>query len=66
MKVFSFLFLILMGFSLPVAACPVCFSAEGGTLNAFRFSTVFLTLVPLILFGSFGYWYFRQVKKQHD
>lgn len=46
-----------------VLACPVCFSAKGATLNAFRFSTVFLTVVPLIAFFSFIYWYRKKVKE---
>lgn len=58
-----FVFVALLTLSGIAQACPVCFSAKGGTLNAFRFSTVFLTLLPLAAFFLFFQWYRRKAKE---
>ncbi|MDO8518784.1 MAG: hypothetical protein Q7T11_01315 [Deltaproteobacteria bacterium] len=64
MKTVSFLSFFL--FPALAFACPVCFSEEGGSLNAYRFSTFFLTFLPFLTFFGFGYWFWRQLKKRAD
>jgi hypothetical protein len=47
-------------------ACPVCFSGKGASLHAYRLSTLFLTVLPLIVIVSSFYWFYRQLKKKGD
>ena len=47
-------------------ACAVCFSGKGASLDAYRLSTLFLTLFPLALFFGSFYWYYRKLKKKGD
>ena len=44
-------------------ACAVCFSGREESLEAFYLTTIFLTLLPLIMLASIGFWLFRQYKK---
>lgn len=67
MKKGSTFILLLLGMSISFAAfaCPVCFSAKGATASAFRWSTLFLSLIPFIAFGSFFYWFRAQLKNRN-
>ena len=52
--------------SLPGAAhaCPVCFSAKDeAQRQAFFDTTIFLTLLPLVMIGGFIYWVVRRVRR---
>jgi hypothetical protein len=45
-------------------ACPVCFSAKDeAQRQAFFDTTIFLTLLPLVLIGGFIYWVARRVRR---
>ena len=54
--------LILIILHLPGAAysCAVCFSGSEESLQAYYLTTVFLTLLPLLMLASFGYWIYRK------
>ena len=58
------LFLLIFSF-LPAAAnaCAVCFSASEETLEAFYVTTIFLTLLPVVMLFSIGYWIYRKHRK---
>ena len=43
------------------SACPVCFSGTEETRFAFLLTTIFLTLLPLLLVGSLVWWLRRRV-----
>ncbi|OGP07415.1 MAG: hypothetical protein A2048_05860 [Deltaproteobacteria bacterium GWA2_45_12] len=64
MRAFLICVLGLWVFPLVVQACPVCFSAKGATLNAFRWSTLFLGMIPFIAFGAFFFWYRAKLKNR--
>ena len=38
--------------SWPLQACPVCFSAKEGSRDAFLWTTILLSLVPLAMMGA--------------
>jgi len=46
-----------------VEACAVCFSGKEESLEAFYLTTIFLTLLPLIMLASIGVWLYRQHQK---
>ena len=59
-------FLLVLSFNLIpgiAKACAVCFSGREESLEAFYLTTIFLTLLPLVMLASIGYWLFRQHKK---
>ncbi|MBS1255249.1 MAG: hypothetical protein MAG581_01049 [Deltaproteobacteria bacterium] len=41
-------------------SCAVCFSGTEETLQAYYLTTVFLTLLPVLLLASIGYWLYRK------
>lgn len=57
---------LLLGLSASVSvahACPVCFSAKDeAQRQAFFDTTIFLTVLPLLLIGGFIYWAARRVR----
>ena len=57
---FVLIFLFLPGV---VNACAVCFSASEETLEAFYVTTIFLTLLPVVMLFSIGYWIYRKHRK---
>ena len=59
------LLFVLIFFFLPgaVNACAVCFSASEETLEAFYVTTIFLTLLPVVMLFSIGYWIYRKHRK---
>ncbi len=63
-KLFLFIFVLILLDSPRLLACSSCYTAQGGSLNAFRWSTFFLSLVPLLFASTFGFWFYRQLKKQ--
>ena len=59
-------FLLVLSFSfIPriAKACSVCFSGREESLEAYYLTTIFLTLLPLIMLASIGFWLFRQYQK---
>ena len=54
--------LILSIFHLPGTAysCAVCFSGSEESLQAYYLTTVFLTLLPVLMLVSIGYWIYRK------
>ena len=59
-------FLLVLSFStFPriAKACAVCFSGREESLEAFYLTTIFLTLLPLVMLASIGFWIFRQHQK---
>lgn len=44
------------------SACPVCFSAKEGTLEAYYGTTLGLTLLPLLMAAGAGLWFYRRVR----
>ena len=59
-------FLIVLSLSLIpgiAKACAVCFSGREESLEAYYLTTIFLTLLPLIMLASIGIWLFRQYQK---
>ena len=44
-------------------ACAVCFSGKEETLGAFYITTVFLTLLPLVMLALIGIWLYRKYRK---
>ena len=44
-------------------ACSVCFSGKEETLEAFYITTVFLTLLPLVMLAFIGIWLYRKYRK---
>ena len=54
--------LILSIFHLPETAysCAVCFSGSEESLQAYYLTTVFLTLLPVLMLASIGYWIYRK------
>ena len=57
--------LILSMFHLPGTAysCAVCFSGSEESLQAYYLTTVFLTLLPVLMLASIGYWIYRKHKE---
>ncbi len=60
--IFTFL-VVLSVFTQDALACPVCFSATGGTVIAFRNSTFFLSVIPLLFIGGTIFWIYHKYKK---
>ncbi|HHO51287.1 MAG TPA: hypothetical protein ENK18_10540 [Deltaproteobacteria bacterium] len=44
----------------PALACAVCFDATDENRRAFLDTTIFLTVLPLVLIFGGGYWIYRQ------
>ena len=59
------LLFVLIFFLFPGAAnaCAVCFSASEETLEAFYVTTIFLTLLPVVMLFTIGYWIYRKHRK---
>ena len=59
------LLFVIIFFFLPEAvnACAVCFSSSEETLEAFYFTTIFLTLLPVVMLFSIGYWLYSKNRK---
>ena len=57
---FVLIFLFLPG---AANACAVCFSGSEETLEAFYVTTIFLTLLPVVMLFSIGYWIYRKHRK---
>jgi len=57
--------LVLSIFHLPGTAfsCSVCFSGTEESLQAYYLTTAFLTLLPLLMVASIGYWIYRRHKE---
>ena len=57
--------LILSIIHLPGTAysCAVCFSGSEESLQAYYLTTVFLTLLPVLMLASIGYWIYRKHKE---
>lgn len=45
-------------------ACPVCGQALEQSRVAFIISTALMTLLPLVVLGSTGYWVVRRIKRR--
>ena len=56
--------LVLSIFHLPGTAfsCAVCFSGTEESLQAYYITTAFLTLLPVLMVASIGYWIYRKHK----
>ena len=56
--------LIMCVFNLPGTAysCAVCFSGTEESLQAYYLTTAFLTLLPVLMLASIGYWIYRKHK----
>ena len=55
--------ILLLGiFHIPDTAysCAVCFSGTEESLQAYYITTVFLTLLPVLMLASIGYWIYRK------
>ncbi len=61
---FARLFAILFILGVPgiANACSVCFSGREETLHAFYLTTVLLTVLPLALLSSIGYWLYTKYR----
>ena len=57
--------LILSIFHLPGTAfsCAVCFSGTEESLQAYYLTTALLTLLPVLMVASIGYWIYRKHKE---
>ena len=57
--------LVLSIFHLPGTAfsCAVCFSGTEESLQAYYITTAFLTLLPVLMVASIGYWIYRKHKE---
>ena len=57
--------LFLSIFHLPDTAysCAVCFSGSEESLQAYYVTTVFLTLLPVLMLASIGYWIYRKYRR---
>ena len=57
--------LFLSIFHLPRAAyaCAVCFSGTEESLQAYYITTAFLTLLPVFMLASIGYWIYRKHRR---
>ena len=56
--------LVLSIFHLPGTAfsCAVCFSGTEESLQAYYLTTALLTLLPVLMVASIGYWIYRKHK----
>ena len=57
--------LVLSIFHLPSTAfsCAVCFSGTEESLQAYYLTTALLTLLPVLMVASIGYWIYRKHKE---
>ncbi len=57
--------LVLIIFHLPGTAfsCAVCFSGTEESLQAYYLTTALLTLLPVLMVASIGYWIYRKHKE---
>ena len=57
--------LFLSIFHLPSTAfsCAVCFSGTEESLQAYYLTTALLTLLPVLMVASIGYWIYRKHKE---
>ena len=57
--------LVLSIFHLPGTAfsCAVCFSGTEESLQAYYLTTALLTLLPVLMVASIGYWIYRKHKE---
>jgi len=58
--------LVILKFSIfpeIVQACAVCFSGKEETLEAFYVTTIFLTLLPIVMLALIGFWLYRKYRK---
>ena len=68
-KIYSTLVLkisfVLSIFHLPGTAfsCAVCFSGTEESLQAYYLTTALLTLLPVLMVASIGYWIYRKHKE---
>ena len=63
-RVLNILF-VLSIFHLPGTAfsCAVCFSGTEESLQAYYLTTALLTLLPVLMVASIGYWIYRKHKE---
>ena len=54
------LFLGIFHFPETAYSCAVCFSGTEESLQAYYLTTAFLTLLPLLMLASIGYWIYRK------
>ncbi len=56
---------LLCGALLPeaAAACAVCYGGGEESRNAFILTTVLLSVLPLAMIGSLGWWIWRRVRE---
>ncbi len=57
--------LVLMLTAAPALACPVCFSANKKSREAFIFTTGLLSVMPWAMIGGGVFWYRRRLR-EHD
>ncbi len=57
---------MLLGASLNLNACSVCFSSKEGARYAYYGTTVLLSLVPLFMVGFFVRWAYKRAKSLED
>ena len=57
--------LVLSIFHFPgtVFSCAVCFSGTEESLQAYYLTTALLTLLPVLMVASIGYWIYRKHKE---
>ena len=59
-----FTFLLGLLFAPEIAnACAVCFSYSEETLEAIYYTTIFLTLLPIVMLFTIGYWLYSKHRK---
>ena len=58
--------LIAIASSAPGHACAVCFDGGSRGTDAFTWSTIFLSLMPLIAVGSTVGWMLRALRRRRD
>lgn len=60
----SWIVTLLLWFPAPALACAVCFDATDENRRAFLDTTIFLSLLPLLLVFGGGYWVYRQTSTE--
>ncbi len=58
--------LIAIGSAVPGHACAVCFDGGSRGTDAFTWSTIFLSLMPLIAVGGTAFWMLRALRQRRD
>ena len=58
-------FLVLAALLLPSSgmACSVCFTGREGFMEAFYATTIMLIVLPPMILGSIGYFFYKSIKK---